>query len=128
MKKFSIHHDPIRRGDLYRVTRRGSSVHVEFFASAGTIGQWGRNVQDALVHGFAMYDGEPAGWYDIKILQMVESAICQRMAYGDYPLPVSESAEFELAGSLKEKRRLLREFIAEHLEVLQDVEEEEDER
>jgi hypothetical protein len=126
MKRFSLHHDPIRRGDLYRVTRRGSSVHVGFFASAGTIGQWGRSVQDALVHGFAMYDGEPVGQYDLKLLQMVERAICKGMGYSEYPLPVSESADYELADSMREKRRLLREFIAEHLEALQDVDDVDD--
>ena len=96
MKKFSIHHDPIRHRDLYRVTRRGRDIKVEFFASAGTTGQWGRNVLDGLVHGFALYDGEPAGASELKHLQMVERAICSRMGYSEYPLPVSESADYEL--------------------------------
>jgi hypothetical protein len=68
-----------------------------------------------------MYVGEPSGWYDIKVLQMIETAICQRMADETRVIPVSESAEFELASSLAERRALLREFIAEHLEVLTEV-------
>lgn len=126
MEKFRISCDPIRFRDLYRVTRRGRNVRVEFFAQANTTGEWGENVLAGIVQGFTLYDGEPAGEHDIKVLQMVETAICQRMAYGDYPLPVSESAEFELAGSLAERRALLREFVAEHLEVLQDVDDVDD--
>lgn len=128
MKKFRIDCDPIRFRDLYRVTRRGRNVRIEFFAPANTTGEWGENVLAGIVQGFTLYDGEPAGGHDIKVLQMVETAICQRMAYGDYTRPVSDSPEFELARSLAERRALLRTFISEHLDVLQDVDEEEDER
>lgn len=127
MKKFRVDCDPIRFRDLYRVTRRGRTIRVEFFAPANTTGEWGENVWAGIVPGFAVYADEPAGWYGIRILQMVESAICQRMAY-DYLRPVSDSPEFELADSLKEKRRLLREFVADHFDVLQDIDVEEDER
>lgn len=105
-------------------SRNGNTIRVEFYAAGNNTFATSPEERASLTTGFACYADEPSGKYEINLLHMVEAVVVARAALQDRRLfPVSDSYEYQEATNMREKKRMLREFISNNIQFLYQEEE-----